>query len=92
MNRFGVTCLTQVYCRLGRIAWDASCSLPTITEFEKGGKLTVVAWNPGKVPVTEKVVSASTIWEGCRAMERSQINEAGAGSVITSRSAHGWIS
>jgi hypothetical protein len=55
-KRAGVTYyLTHAYRSLGRIAWDASCSLPTSTVFEKDGKLTVVAWNPGKAPMTVKV-------------------------------------
>lgn len=58
-KRAGVTYyLTHAYRSLGRIAWDASCSLPTSTVFEKEGNFTVVAWNPGKRPVMTKVMRA----------------------------------
>ncbi len=40
---------------LGPIAWDAHADLPTSTVFQRDGKLTLVAWNPGTAPITATV-------------------------------------
>jgi len=58
-KRAGVTYyLTHAYRGLGKIAFDASASLSTSTVFEKDGKFSVVAWNPGKAAVTATVIRA----------------------------------
>jgi hypothetical protein len=53
------TYLAHAYRQLGQVAWDCHATIPTSTVFvAKDGKLTVVAWNPGKAPVTAAVQRA----------------------------------
>ena len=52
------TYLAHAYRQLGQVAWDCHASLPTSTVFSKDGKLTVVAWNPGKTSVNAVVYRA----------------------------------